>query len=87
MNSSILRRLALLQQIADANRPAQVVILFTDGTATIADPGAVLGFFQELGPHGRIDRFQSDSVVYGPWAALLTVVLRPAKNRRLEDFE
>lgn len=64
-----------------------VTVHFTDGTATVADPDAVLDFFQELGPHGRIDRFQSDSAVYGPWAALLTVVLHPAKNRRLEDFE
>lgn len=87
LNSSILRRLALLQQITDANRPAQVVIRFTNGTATVTTPGGALDAFCVRGTAEKIDRFQSDSPVYGPWAQLLTVLLHPRANREVSDFE
>lgn len=83
MNSSILRRLLTLQRIANANRPAQVVIRFTDGTATITTPGGALDFLKS----GKVDVFQSDHPVYSPWAALLTTLCHPVADRRIEDFE
>ena len=87
MNSSILRRLLALQRIADANAPAQVVVTFVDGSSATTDPGTVLDIFLAHGPSGEIDRFQSDSPVYGPWAALLTTLCHPVADRRIEDFE
>lgn len=87
MNNSILRRLAVLQHIADKNKPAQVVICFTNGTATVTTPGGALDAFCVRGTAEKIDRFQSDSPVYGPWAQLLTVLLHPVPDRRVEDYE
>ena len=87
MNSAILRRLAALQAFAARQRPAQVVICFTDGTATVTTPGGALDAFCVRGTAEKIDRFQSDSPVYGPWAQLLTVLLHPVPDRRIEDYE
>lgn len=86
ITNSIYRRLALLQQIADANRPALVIVHFADGSTTVTDQSGALGLLQELGPRGKIDSFQADGALSG-WARLLTVILHPAKNRRIEDFE
>ena len=87
MNSAIFRRLALLQHIADKNKPAQVVIRFTNGTATVTTPGGALDAFRARGQSGEIVGFSSDNSTFGPWAQLLTVLLHPAPNRRIEDFE
>lgn len=87
MNSSILRRLALLQHIADKSKPAQVVIRFTNGTATVTTPGGAIDILWERGARGEVERFQSNSPVYGPWARLLTVLCHPAVNRNIADFE
>lgn len=87
MNSSILRRLALLQQIADANRPARVVIRFTDGTAAVTTPGGALDAFRARGPSGEIAGFSSDNSTFGPWAKLLSILLHPRKNREISDYE
>lgn len=87
LNSSILRRLALLQQVADANRPAQVVIRFANGTATVTDPGGALDAFRAYGQSGEIVGFSSDNSTFGPWAQLLTCLLHHAPDRRLLDYE
>ena len=87
LNSSILRRLALLQHIADKNKPAQVVIRFTNGTATVTTPGGAMDAFRVRGQSGEIAGFSSDNSTFGPWAQLLTVLLRPAPDRRIEDYE
>lgn len=87
MNSSILRRLALLQQITDANQPAQVVIRFTNGTATVTTPGGAIDILRERGACGEVDSFQTDNPVYSGWARLLTGILHPAPDRRLSDYE
>ena len=87
LNSSILRRLALLQHIADKNKPAVVVVTLTSGNTIVTDSAGAVDLFQRMGPHKEIDRFQSDNPVYSGWARLLTVLLRPAPNRAIEDFE
>lgn len=87
MNSSILRRLLTLQRIADANAPAQVVIRFTDGTATITTPGGAIDILRARGPSGGLQTLHSDHPVFGPWAALLTTLCHAAADRRLSDFE
>ena len=86
MHSSILRRLDILQRIADRRRPALVTVHFAGGSTTVTDQSGALGLLQELGPRGKIDSFQADGALSG-WAQLLTVILHPAKNRRIEDFE
>lgn len=86
VTNSIYRRLAALQQVADANRPTVVTVHFADGSTTVATPGEAMALLQELGPRGKIDSFQADGALSG-WARLLTVILHPAKNRRIEDFE
>lgn len=86
LNSSILRRLALLQHIADKNKPAQVVIHFTNGTATVTTPGEAMDAFRARGQSGEIVGFSSDNSTFAPWAQLLTVLLHPAPDRRIEDF-
>lgn len=87
LNSSILRRLTLLQQVTDANRPAQVVIRFTDGTTTVTTPGGAVDLFQQMGPSGEIVGFSSDNSTFGPWAQLLTGLLRFVPDREVSDFE
>lgn len=87
LNSSILRRLALLQHIADKNKPAQVVIRFTNGTATVTTPGGALDAFRARGQSGEIAGFSSDNSIFGPWAQLLTILLYPRENREIEDYE
>lgn len=86
-DKTILRRLALLQQVTNANRPAQVVIRFTNGTATVTTPGGALDAFRARGQSGEIAGFSSDNSTFGPWAQLLTGLLHPVPDRRIEDFE
>lgn len=87
MNKTISRRLALLQHIADKNKPAQVVIRFTNGTATVTTPGGAIDILRVRGARGEVDSFQTDNPVYSGWARLLTVLLHPAPDRRIEDYE
>lgn len=72
MNSSIFKRLAVLQAIVDRQRPARVVIHFTNGTATVTTPGGAIDILRAHGVHGEVDSFQSDNPVYSGWARLLT---------------
>ena len=87
MNSAIFKRLSALQAIADKNKPAQVVVTFTSGNTIVTDSAGAVDILQRMGPSGEIDRFQSDSPVYGPWAALLTTLCRPRENREISDYE
>lgn len=87
MNSAIFRKLALLQHIADKNKPAQVVIRFTNGTATVTTPGEAMDAFRARGQSGEIVGFSSDNSTFAQWAQLLTVLLHPRANREVSDFE
>lgn len=86
MNSAILRRLAALQAFADRQRPTRVMIHYIDGTSAVTDHIGALSLLRELGPRGVLSGFQADGPM-SEWARLLTVVLHPAKNRRIEDYE
>lgn len=86
MSKAIFRRLAVLQQIADATRPAPVTVHFVDGSTTVTDQSGALGLLQELGPCGKIDNFQADGPT-SEWARLMTILLHPAPDREVEDFE
>ena len=86
-SKAISRRLAALQQIADRAKPCKVVVTFTDGSSTTTDPGGALDILRERDPLGEIESFQADQPVWRDWARMLTVVLHPAPNRRIEDFE
>lgn len=86
-SKAISRRLAALQQIADRGKPCKVVVTFTDGSSTTTDPGGALDILRERDPLGEIESFQADQPVWRDWARMLTVVLHPAPNRRIEDFE
>ena len=87
MDKSITRRLAALQAFADRQRPAQVMVRFTNGAMTVTTPGGAIGILQERGARGEVDSFQTDNPVYSGWAQLLTILLHPMENRRIEDFE
>ena len=86
LNNSILRRLALLQHIADKNKPAQVVVTFTSGNTIVTDSAGAVDLFQRMGPSGGLQELHSDHPTFAPWAQLLTVLLHPAPDRRIEDF-
>lgn len=86
VTNSIYRRLALLQRIADANRPASVTVRFADGSTTVTDQSGVLDILQELGPRGEIRSFQSDGPM-SQWAQLLTILLHPREDREISDYE
>lgn len=85
-DKTILRRLEIIQAFADRQRPAQVVIHFTNGTATVTTPGEAMDAFRARGQSGEIVGFSSDNSTFAPWAQLLTVLLHPAPDRRIEDF-
>lgn len=87
MDKSIIRRLDVLQQIADRNKPCKVIVTFADGSSTTTDPAGALNLLQERGPGGKVDGFQTDSPLYAGWAQLLTILLHPAPNREVSDFE
>ena len=87
MDKSITRRLYALQRIADENKPFKVKVLFSDGSIVTTDQSGALAFFQELGPRGELNGFQTDSPLYAGWAQLMTILLHPAPNREVSDFE
>ena len=87
MDKSIIRRLDALQRLADRNKPCKVIATFADGSSITTDPAGALGLLQECGPSGEVDSFQTGSPLYAGWARLLTVLLHPMENRRIEDFE
>ena len=87
MDKAISRRLDVLQRLADRNKPCKVIVTFADGSSTTTDPGGALDFLQDRGPGGEVDGFQTDSPLYAGWARLLTTLLHPMENRRIEDFE
>lgn len=87
MNKAIMRRLAALQHIADKNKPAQVVVTLTSGNTIVTNSAGAVDLFQKMGPSGEIVGFSSDNSIFGPWAQLLTVLLHPVPDRRIEDFE
>ncbi len=87
MNKAISRRLAVLQQIADRGKPCKVAVTFIDGSSTITDPAGAIDILRGRGAHGEIDSFQTDNHVYSGWARLLTGILHPVPDRRIEDFE
>lgn len=87
MDKSIIRRLDVLQRLADRNKPCKVIVTFTNGSRATTDPAGALDFLQERGPGGEVDGFQTDSPLYARWAQLMTILLHPMENRRIEDFE
>lgn len=87
MNKTIFRRLAALQAFADRQRPAVVSVHFTNGTVTTTTPGEALTLFMTRGKCRELDSFQTDNPVYSGWARLLTGILHPVADRRIEDFE
>ena len=87
MNKAIFRRLAVLQQIADRGKPCKGSVTFTDGSTAITNPAGAIDILRGRGTHGEIDSFQTDNLVYSGWARLLTGILHPAPDRRIEDFE
>ncbi len=87
MNKTVFRRLAVLQAFADRQRPAVVSAHFTDGTVTTTTPGEALALFMIRGKCRELDSFQTDNPVYSGWAKLLTGLLHPVADRRIEDFE
>ena len=84
-SKAIIRRLDTLQAFAGRQRPAVVAVTFTDGSTATTDPAGAIDILR--GAHGEVDSFQTDNPVYSGWARLLTVLLHPAPDRRLEDFE
>ena len=85
MNKTITRRLAALQAFAGRQRPAVVAVTFTDGSTATTDPAGAIDILR--GAHGEVDSFQTDNPVYSGWARLLTGLLHPVPDRRIEDFE
>lgn len=86
-DKTILRRLDALQRFADRNKPFKVKVVFTDGSEVVTDQSGALDLLQELGPGGGLDSFHTDSPVYSEWAQLLTILLHPTEDRRIENFE
>lgn len=86
-SKAIIRRLDALQQIADTNRPALVAVTFMDGSSTTTDPGGAIEILRAHGARGEVDSFQADNPVYSGWARLLTGILHPVPDRRIEDCE
>lgn len=87
MDKAISRRLAALQRIAARHRPAVVTVTFMDGSSTATDPAGAIGILRGRGACGEVDSFQTGNPVYSGWAQLLTVLLHPAPDRRIEDYE
>lgn len=87
MNKTIFRRLTALQAFADQQRPAVVAVHFTNGTVTTTDPAGAIDILGGRGAHGEVDSFQTDNPVYSGWARLLTGILHPVPDRRIENFD
>lgn len=86
ITNSIYRRLDKLKQITDKNRPSLVTVTYADGTAAVTTHGGALDLLREFGPRGELSCFQADGAM-SEWARLMTGILHPAPDRRIEDFE
>lgn len=87
MNKTIPQRLDVLQRIVNKSKPCKIAVTFSDDSTATTDPGGALDILRERGPLGEIESFQADQPVWRDWARMLTVVLHPAPNQRIEDFE
>ncbi len=87
MDKSILKRLDVLQQIADRNRSCKITVVFSDGSRTVTDPAGAICLFQEQGLEENIDRFIPDRPEYDGLCGALSVLCHPVPNRELKDFE
>lgn len=87
MNKTIPQRLDVLQRIVNKSKPCKIAVTFSDDSTATTDPGGALDILRERDPLGEIESFQADQPVWRDWARMLTVVLHPAPNRRIEDFE
>lgn len=86
-HKAIFRRLAVLQQVVDRGKPCKVVVTFTDGSNTTTDHGGAIDILRGRGARGEVDSFHTDSPVYSEWAQMMTILLHPTEDRRIEDFE
>lgn len=86
-SKALSRRLDALQQIADKSKPCTVIVTFKNGSSTTTDPGGAIDILRVRGPSGEIAGFSSDNSTFGPWAQLMTILLRPRANREVSDFE
>ena len=86
-DKTILRRLEIIQAFADRQRPALLAVTFMDGSSTTTDPGGAIDILRERGARGEVDSFQTNNPVYSGWARLLTGLLHPVPDRRIEDYE
>ena len=87
MNKTIPRRLDVLQRIVNESKPCKIAVTFSDGSTAATDSGGALDILRERDPLREIESFQADQPVWRDWARMLTVVLHPAPNQRIEDFE
>lgn len=87
ITNSIYKRLAVLQRVLEENRPVRVEVTFMDGSSTTTDPGGAIDILWARGARGEVGGFQTDNPVYSGWARLLTGILHPAPDRRIENFE
>lgn len=87
MNKAISRRLDGLQRLADRNKPCNVVVTFTDGSATTTDLAGAIDIFRKRGARGEIGHIEADRPEYAAAAGIMTVLCNPAPDRRIEDFE
>lgn len=85
-HKAIVRRLDMLQQLADRSRPCKVTITFADGNTTATDPTGAIEIFRDMGPFGAIASIEADRPEYAGLAGALSAVCHPVTNRRIEDF-
>lgn len=84
-SKAITRRLNTLQRIADRGKPCEYTVRFKDGGATTADPISVWNICRTVGE--RVEGITAKRPEYTAAAGIMTVICRPAPDRRIEDFE
>lgn len=83
-HKAIVRRLDMLQQLADRSRPCKVTITFADGNTTVTDPAGAIDIFRDMGPFGAIANIEADRPEYAGLTGALSAVCHTAPNRREE---
>lgn len=84
---AIERRLDVLQQIADRNKPCKMVVTFADGSTITTDPIGVWAVCRDHMMEGDIVNITATRPEYAAAAGIMSVLCNPAPERELKDFE
>lgn len=84
---NIAKRLDLLQQAANRNRPCKITLTYADGSTEITDPCTAIDIFHDIGPFGAITKIEADLPEYEGLVGALSAVCHSVPTREIKNYE